>query len=106
MHKYYQAKLYEFYPLASVLYPTFLSYFRGFVFPPIRGNRANKENRPIRQVYNNFRPSLRTNNDDILSNEIPSIDDSFLYQSSEEFESSNSYKKLKSYSNKGYYHLP
>merc|ERR1712150_47029 len=82
------------------------SLVRGFVFPPIRGNRANKENRPIRQVYNNFRHSLRTNNDDILSNEIPSIDDSFLYQSSEEFESSNSYKKLKSYSNKGYYHLP
>ena len=84
-----------------------MHYFRGTLRPP-RGFpvRGNHETRPIRQVYNNFRPSLRSNNEDILSNEIPSVDDSFLYQSSAEFESSNSYRKLKNYSNQAYFHRP
>ena len=78
--------------------------FRGSRFPKNRGNRGNKESRPIRHVYNNFPETLR-NEEDISNNEV-SIDDNFSYESSAEFESSKLYKKLRTNSNRGYYHSP
>jgi hypothetical protein len=77
--------------------------FRGSIFSKKRGNRGNNENRPIRNIHHHSN-SLQ-HSEDLFSNEV-SIDDPFSYKSSAEFESSNVYKKLRTKSNKGYYHLP
>ena len=81
---------------------SFLLYFRGSPFFTIRGSRVINENRPIRHIHDN--PYTIQNPNDIFSNEV-NVDDSFSYESSAEFESSNVYGKLRGNSNQGFYRL-
>ena len=82
----------------------FINYDRGSPFQQTRGNRGIRDRRPIRNVY--IYPQTLKKERDVRNNEVSTNDDSFSYVSSSEFESSNLYKKLRNYSNRGSYHLP